>query len=184
LSRWFRFESRYLRGRTPWDTGITPPEVMDFLAAHPPGRAIDFGCGTGTNAMTLARRGWEVVGIDFSHLALVRARRKARAAGLSIRFLRKDVCRPIDVSGPFDLALDIGCLHGLPKAGRPRYAATLSDVVRSGGTYLLYTVLDEEGDWATEAELTRLLASNFDRAKVELGEFDGQPSAWFTWQRR
>src|SRR5881296_1344749 len=49
--------------RPPWDTGITPPEVERFVASHAPGRAIDLGCGTGTNAVYLARHGWSAVGV-------------------------------------------------------------------------------------------------------------------------
>lgn len=77
LRRWF-FDLRYLRGRAPWDTGVTPPEVVDLIegARLPPGRALDLGCGTGTNTIYLARHGWEVVGVDFSAVAIRRARRR------------------------------------------------------------------------------------------------------------
>jgi 2-polyprenyl-3-methyl-5-hydroxy-6-metoxy-1,4-benzoquinol methylase len=76
MQRWF-FELRYLFRRTPWDTGITPPEVVAFLDRTPPGRALDLGGGTGTNAVEMARRGWEVTAIDFSSRAVLAARRRA-----------------------------------------------------------------------------------------------------------
>ena len=84
--KWWRFEWRYFRGQTPWDTNITPPEVMEFLANTTPGAALDLGCGTGTNAITLTRYGWQVTAIDFSYKAIRTARRKAAKDTLTIDF--------------------------------------------------------------------------------------------------
>jgi len=53
-NRW-KFEWRYWRGNTPWDTQVTPPEVMELIANTSLGKALDLGCGTGTNAITLSR---------------------------------------------------------------------------------------------------------------------------------
>jgi Cyclopropane fatty acid synthase and related methyltransferases len=134
------FELRYLLGRAPWDTGVTPPEVVELVERGdlPPGRALDLGCGTGTNSFYLARHGWEVVGVDFSVVAIRRARRRARRMNLPVRFYRADVTDLGFLTGPFDLALDIGCLHGIPPEGRMRYAAEVGRLVRPGGLYMLY----------------------------------------------
>ncbi|TMK17193.1 MAG: methyltransferase domain-containing protein [Actinobacteria bacterium] len=66
---WLRHAYRwmYRTGRTPWDTGVTPPEVVDLIegpAAVAAGRALDLGCGTGTNVRYLAQHGWEATGVD------------------------------------------------------------------------------------------------------------------------
>jgi len=50
----------------PWDTGISPPELMDFNQTYPPGRALELGCGTGINVITFVRREWQVAGLDFA----------------------------------------------------------------------------------------------------------------------
>src|SRR5207249_11633291 len=106
--------------RPPWDTGITPPEVERFVASHAPGRALDLGCGTGTNAVYLARHGWSALGVDFVGRAIAKARQRAASAGLAERceFRMGDVTRRSAISGPFDLALDIGCLHAIAVEGR------------------------------------------------------------------
>ena len=51
-TNWWQFQWKYWRGQTPWDTNITPPEVEDFVKTASPGRALDLGCGTGTNAIS------------------------------------------------------------------------------------------------------------------------------------
>jgi cyclopropane fatty-acyl-phospholipid synthase-like methyltransferase len=157
---------------------------MDFLARTPPGRALDLGCGTGTNAITLALQGWQVTAIDFSERALRRARDKARAARVSIRFLRRDVTRLDDLTGPFDFALDIGCFHGLDGAARPRYAAALARLLPPEATYMIYTFLLPEEGWPSEGEVREAFDGPFELSRLEHGEFNGRPSGWFTWKRR
>ena len=131
------FELRYLLGDVPWDTGVSPPELLDFLDRHPPGRALDLGCGTGTNALTLAERGWEVTAIDFSAPALRAACRRLALAGKAAVVARGDVAEMAAASGPYDLVLDIGCFHSLEPQRRATYARSLRRHVGRGSTYLL-----------------------------------------------
>lgn len=181
------FELQYLLRRAPWDSGVSPPELLRYLEGRPPGRALDLGCGTGTNALTLARYGWQVTGVDFSAQAIRAARRKARRAGLAVDFRQADVTRLDDLEGPFDLVLDIGCLHGLDAAARRRYAASLRRWLRPGGDYLLYAFLRPEdqpgGMWLRESELRDLLEPDFELVSREEGAYRGRPSAWYLWRR-
>src|SRR5205823_2650147 len=95
--RWrlLAYRLMYRRGRTPWDTGITPPEVVDLIEgpdALPPGRALDLGCGTGTNVRYLADHGWDATGVDAEPRAVDAAERKL--AGVDgARVLLGDVTR-------------------------------------------------------------------------------------------
>lgn len=184
---WWAFWWRYRRGRTPWDTGITPPEVMAFLTEAPPGRALDLGCGTGTNAITLFKRGWQVTGIDFSIKAIRAGRRKAIRENLAIDLRVGDVTRLEALSGPFDYALDIGCLHAISDHRRPDYARGLQRLVRPGGTYMLYAWLPR--DWrgkqrgmTTEA-VYRLFGDQFHIDRTVIGEEGGAPTAWYWFTR-
>lgn len=183
MRRRLRFEFRYWFGRPPWDTGVTPPEVLDFLARSPPGRAIDFGCGTGTNAISIAARGWDVTGVDFSWRAIFSARRKARRAGVRVRFLRRSVTELDDLAGPFDFGLDLGCFHSLEPDDRPRHAAGVARLLRRGATFLLYSFLDPDEGWPAEDEVRRSFEGPLHLDRLERGEFNGRPSGWFTWTR-
>ena len=172
----------WLPRRPPWDTGVTPPELERFVGSHPPGRALDLGCGTGTNVVYLARHRWDAVGVDFAGRAIAKARRRAREAGVSCHFIVGDVTR-LEAAGPFDLALDIGCLHSIPASGRAGYAASLVREVRSGGTYLLYAFAPGGPAFGlTREDVHGTFADAFDVVDVEEGK--GRPSAWYTLVKR
>lgn len=178
------FEIRYLFGSAPWDTGISPPELLRFIDTHPAGRALDMGCGTGTNAITLAESGWQVTGLDFSAQAIARARRKVRNKTLSIEFIQGDVNALKALAGPFDLCLDIGCFHSLPIGVRAPYAGYLMRLLPVGGTLLLYTFLrpNEAPDsfWPSVESLHQQFSDGFEIVSVEHGSDQHRASAWFT----
>lgn len=185
---WWRFQWRYWRGRTPWDTQITPPEVMEFIQTTQPGRALDLGCGTGTNAITLARHGWQVTGVDFIPKAIRTARRKAAASGLNIKFLLASVTDLDMLSGPYTYILDIGCLFGLNKADRNKYADHLFRLIDRQGWYMLYAwyprLFRGRLMGLTAEEVEGLLGDAYRKIRVRHGEENGDPTAWYWYQRR
>jgi ubiquinone/menaquinone biosynthesis C-methylase UbiE len=175
----------WLPGGPPWDTGVSPPELERFVASHPPGRALDLGCGTGTNAVYLATHGWSAVGVDFAPRAIAKARRRAETGGMArwCAFHVGDVTRLSFLDASFDLALDIGCLHSLRAAERPAYAAGLVRLVRSGGTFLLYAFAPGgPAVGMTRDDVHATFAEEFEVMHVEEGR--GRPSAWYTLVKR
>lgn len=185
LRRWFDFNRWYFK-KPPWDTGISPPELMAHLQTHSQGRALDLGCGTGTNAITIAQHGWEVIGVDFAWKAIAEARRKAKAAGVQVEFRIGDVSRLDGLSGPFDLILDIGCYHGLTLAGRREYAARIKKLLAASGVYLMYAMirLDQQQTTGIDDADLALFQPELTMIKRENGVNvvrGGRPSAWLTW---
>lgn len=128
-------------GKAPWDTGISPPELLDFIRTHPPGRALDLGCGTGTNVITLAQHGWEVTGVDFIPRSIHLARHKAKQAGIQATFIIDSVARLHGLDASFDLILDMGCYHGLSLSERIAYRGNIQRLLEHGGTFLQYGFL-------------------------------------------
>ncbi len=66
---WISFNFCYL-GKPAWDTRTSPPELLEFINHHVAGKALDLGCGTGTDMPTLVQSGWEVCGMDDIWLAV------------------------------------------------------------------------------------------------------------------
>ena len=175
----------YLR-RPPWDSGITPPELYEFITTHSAGRAIDLGCGTGTNVLTLAQHGWQVTGVDFVPKAIRDAKRKLKAANLHADLLVGDVTNLSGIIGPFDLALDIGCFHGLEN--KSKYLDELDRLLAPGGYWLFYGFVrpasHPSGPGLDASTLDRIHARGFSLVSRRDG-FDRRerPSAWFLFQK-
>jgi len=168
----------------PWDTGISPPELIQFIQSHPPGFALDLGCGTGTNVITLAQHGWQTTGVDFAWKAVRTAHLKAQRADLRVDLRVDDVTRLRNLTGPFDLILDIGCFHSLNQEGRKRYTQNIDRLLASSGTYLLYVFFKDDpakkGPGVLEADLQPLFKMMKLVQRSDGTERGRRPSSWLT----
>ncbi len=171
----------------PWDTGVSPPELLAHLEVHPVGRALDLGCGTGTNAITLAKRGWQVTGVDFAPRAIRIARRKAKKERLVVDFRVADVTQLNSLSQTYDLILDMGCFHSLSAKGKIAYAQQLPRLLAPEGTYLMYAFFkdaNQSGSGLLKVDLG-LLSTHLELVERQDGTERGQrPSAWFTYRHQ
>ncbi len=102
-----------------------------------PGRAIDLGCGEGSNAIYLSKNGFDVTGVDFSPTAIKRATSNAQAAGVEVIFVEDDLTNLRHVSGTFDLLVDFGALNDLTQGERDSYMENLLPLTHPGSCFIL-----------------------------------------------
>jgi SAM-dependent methyltransferase len=129
----------YASGQTPWDTGQPEPLLVEFVASGTvtPGPALEIGAGTGTNAIWMAERGFDVLGVDLSPLAVERARAKMEGRALRCRFAAGDFLAVPPPGGPFQFVFDRGCFHVFDEPGeRERFAAQVAAALAPGGFWL------------------------------------------------
>ena len=128
----------YASGQLPWDTGQPEPLLVEFVTsgAVMPSPAFEIGAGTGTNAIWMAQRGFDVIGVDVSPLAVERAHAKMEGRTLRRRFAVLDFLVP-PPDGPFQFVFDRGCFHVFDEpAERQRFAAQVSAALAPGGLWL------------------------------------------------
>ena len=103
----------YASGALPWDTGLPEPLLVEFIssAGVAPGRTLEIGAGTGTNAIWLAERGFDVLGVDISPVAVEKAHSKIEARELRCRIATLDFLSTPPAGGPFRFVFDRGCFH-------------------------------------------------------------------------
>lgn len=139
----------YRVGFTPWE-GLPGLPVAKQVSAlldretagrEPPhGQALDLGCGSGIWAVDLAKRGWQVTGVDVIPKAIQRARERAQKAGVEVRLVEGDVTalQAAGVGSGFRLVLDFGTVHGLAPAELEAVGREVSAVAAEDATILMY----------------------------------------------
>jgi SAM-dependent methyltransferase len=189
------FAERYARGETPWDSGTPSAELFRVLdAGKLTGRTVlEIGCGTGTNAVALAQRGFEVTAADIVAQAIEAARQKALATRVTVDFRVADVLQD-DLGGPYDILFDRGVYHYLRTVDLKAFQGFLKRATHVGSWWLsLAGNAKEDSDpgppVVSEQEIRTELGSLFD--VVELSEFrfatnesEFRPLGWSILMRR
>ena len=165
------YELGYRYFRMPWDTGPRE-ELVELVESGRigPSRAIDLGCGTGSNAIFLAQHGFDVTAVDYAASAIEKARERAKAAGAPVTFIEDDLTDLRHVSGPFDFLVDYSVLDDLRPRGRDLYVENVLPLTHPGSRYLLYTF-----EWPPRWWEKNLLSSALEPGEVERrfgGHFD------------
>lgn len=132
------WNAAYRSALVPWAADTCDGDLAFALAEHaPPTRAprlLDIGCGLGQVARHAADAGYSVVATDIAETALASARETAGAR--AITWLRDDICATALV-GPFEVIVDRGTLHALPRARAQAWAAALRRIASPAATLVI-----------------------------------------------
>jgi SAM-dependent methyltransferase len=128
------WDRRYADVENLWATRPNRFLVVE-VAELPAGRALDLACGEGQNAIWLASRGWEVTGVDFSEVAIQKARARGERDGVDARFVCADLVEYEAAPASSDLVL-VMYLH-IPSARRRVVHEMAVAALAPGGTFLL-----------------------------------------------
>jgi len=132
----------YLRSYQEIFAGMDPAREADFLvrelALGPGARVLDLCCGQGRHAVELAKRGARVVGQDLSGHLLERARESAKAAGVELQLVQRDM-REIPFEAEFDAAINLFTAFGYFKEDRENFRVLegISRALKSGGRFCI-----------------------------------------------
>ncbi|MFZ1934497.1 MAG: class I SAM-dependent methyltransferase [Thermoguttaceae bacterium] len=131
------WDTAYRQGTPPWDAGRPHAELARVLDEYRlrPRTVLEVGCGTGADAIVLARRRFEVTAVDYSPIAIERARLRAEQSDALLRLVLDDVFVFARTAGQFDLVYDAGMYHSIRRTNLEEYLDMLWRVTRPGSHY-------------------------------------------------
>ena len=176
----------YRFGFAPWerrDVERTWRPLLEGPDALAQGRALDVGCGSGRDAVYLAKHGWQVTGVDFADRGLKAARQRAQEEGVEVQWVKGDVAElgGLGLASGYDLLYDFGCMHLLPDGARQGLAMGLGDLAGGAATLLIAAfmagrrILLPRGIDA--AELVALLGDHWELRGKQSEVTDDMPSS-------
>ncbi|MEO8184856.1 MAG: class I SAM-dependent methyltransferase, partial [Deltaproteobacteria bacterium] len=124
------FDRAYRAPLTLWGDLRIPPEVAALVRSGAPRGVLELGCGIGRFSRYVARQGPRTIGVDFSSVAISKARASVREGEANVEFHVGDVTALGGIAGPFDRAFDVGCFHCLDASQQARYACEVARWVR------------------------------------------------------
>jgi SAM-dependent methyltransferase len=161
-SEWWRswFGPSYLALYDGFLAERTPVEIDQLealLALRPPRRILDLPCGQGRHAIELARRGYEVTGVDLSPFLLKVAEERARAAGVRVRWRSGDMRQPL-AGERFEVVLNLFTSLGYfaDEADDRKVVGAAAAMLAPGGRFVIEVINGErvmaqfqEREWFT-----------------------------------
>ncbi len=168
----------YRDGSPPWDIGRPQPAFVRIAdAGEVAGPVLDCGCGTGEQALMLAERGHEVLGIDLSPTAVATARRKAQERKLKATFAVGNALDLGSLGRRFATVIDSGVFHVFNDADRARYVLSLASVLDPGSVIHLACFSELTPGTGgprrvTQAELRAAFADGWEVDRIEGARFE------------
>ncbi|MBN2181843.1 MAG: methyltransferase domain-containing protein [Sedimentisphaerales bacterium] len=154
-SFWKTFESTMFNQERLDAAGEEVDKIVKLLAPEKDAKILDLCCGIGRHSLELARRGYQVVGVDLTEEYLAKARRQAESEGLTVQFVRSDMRRFCQIES-FDAVINMFTAFGYfeQPADNKRVLANIRCSLRKGGTLILDTIgkeilarIFQERDW-------------------------------------
>lgn len=128
--------------------GVLPEivEAVDTGWLPSQGRVLDIGCGLGDVAAWFAQRGFHATGADYAAAVYQASEQHAAYLDKGLRFLPIDICGAVPKDHPYDIIIDVGCLHGIPDILVDRYVANVSAMASPRAKMLLFMKAFRDGE--------------------------------------
>lgn len=174
------FDRAYRAPITLWGDVRIPDELKALARDGNPRNSLELGCGIGRFSRYLAQQGVRATAVDFSPVAIAKAKERAVQDASPPEYLVGDVTHLNAISGPFDVSFDIGCFHCLDPKGQQAYVSEMFRLLKPGGTHLIWAMDTAPADLRlSPAAVKELFAPRFDLQRAKKSRRRFAASHWY-----
>lgn len=123
-----------------WSDWRIPAELKDVISTNKPESSLELGCGIGRYTSYMSENQVQATGVDFSPVAIEKARDREKEKVYQSTFIVGDVTNLTDITKQFDFLYDIGCFHCLTIEAQKKYVEEANRLLKPGGTLLLWAL--------------------------------------------
>lgn len=168
-----------------WSDFRIPPQLKKLLQWETPNSTLELGCGLGRFSNYVAQQHIEATAVDFSGVAITKARHKTKDRELKPTFLVRDVTTLEDLNGPYELSFDVGCFHCLDAEGQKQYVAALAKQLPKGATHLLWALDRSPSDMDLGPQyMAGAFAKHFELVRSETSRRRLIASHWYWFRKK
>ena len=134
------FNKAYRAPITFWGDSRIPNELKEIVKTNNPKTSLELGCGLGRFSSYMAEQGIKATGIDFSSVAIKKAKKRVANSEHKPTFMVGDVTNLEMLTEQYDVSFDIGCFHCLDEEGEKKYASEVYRLLKPGATHLIWAI--------------------------------------------
>ena len=140
------FNKAYRAPITFWGDSRIPKELKEIVKTNNPKTSLELGCGLGRFSSYMAEQGIKATGIDFSSVAIKKAKKRVANSEHKPTFMVGDVTNLEMLTEQYDVSFDIGCFHCLDEEGEKKYVSEVYRLLKPGATHLIWALDQSPSD--------------------------------------
>lgn len=174
------FDKAYNAPITFWGDVRIPKELKDLVETFKPKTSLELGCGLGRFSAFMAEQGIKATGVDFSSVAIEKAKKRVANAGRKPTFIVGDVTNLKMIAEQFDVSFDVGCFHCLNEQEQQKYVSEVYRLLKPGATHLIWAMDHAPSDMLLNPNyIAKVFANRFQLAKTKPSRRRIISSQWY-----
>ena len=127
-------------GHWMWSDVRIPKELRELITINKPQNSLELGCGLGLFSSFMAEQGIKATGVDFSSVAIEKAKKRVDDVEYKPTFIVGDVTNLKMLSEQFDVSFDVGCFHCLNEEGQKKYVEEVYRLLKPRAIHLIWAL--------------------------------------------